>query len=656
MSPEQTTTPGFWERLPPRWEGRHPLYVVWLTLFLTWPIAGLGAFYLWLNASLNVAQVGLIAVAFLILSLVTIALLGGYASATTRAARAVLADRQAASDRAWQEMGSLARRFAGMSLLANLLVVDLPLLVSARWFGNLDGASFVHLIIAVFLVTIGWTVLAALVLDRALTPLQPLLAPAALTPTDFGLPWTMRLWSVLVTLVLITCLLLGGTLYRRFGVVAGLQEGAAGLLWLSGIGVSVLAILLAFGAAALLARPLQHALDAMKQALWRGLDSDSRLSASAYGGGELSGLALGVRALLERTKAIRQRAEQDLQTSMAEAERRQACLQLAARIGRLALMPQDQEAFLGQVVRILAGHYYHATLFWLEEDGRTLSLRVAAMARQSSPLDPAMTVDVDRRSVVGMAVYLGRAFLENDIRQERSLQSKVTLPSSGAELAVPVRVAGRVTAVLDLQTEQAREFREEDLEALEAIAAQIALVIQNRQLESEYRAATRQIADLTARSVRRAWESRVRRHRRGYRYTPAGVAPVTGLSEEMEPRGNRLDVPIVLRGQRIGSLALARRDDLPWSEAEQTLAVEIAEQVALALENARLLSDAQQRAAQEQMIGELTTRFSRTLEPEALLQEAVSELKRLPNVSEVSVFIQPPEAGDGSGRRTSSRE
>ncbi len=652
MSPEQTI-PGLFERLFLRWQERYLRRVVWLTLLLTWPIVGLGAFYLWLNAPLSASHIGRAGLVFLVMSLVAMALLSGYAAFTTRTARAVLAGKQAASPQAWQEMATLSRRFVVVCLLANLLVVDLPSLVSILWFRDVGGADLGHWIVAALLVTVNWTVLVALLLDRALTPWQSVLVLPGVNLPEFGLSWKARLHSVLLTSVVSTLVLLGGTAYRGM-----LEAGAADQAWLVWVGAGGLMVLLTWGGGALLVEALRYPLRVVKQALEQGLDADQAFELSAYGSGELSGLVLGLHALLERIRAVRRGAERKVQASMAEAERRQARLQLINRIGRLALLPQDLEAFLGQAVRMLAGSYHHAAFFWLAEDGRTLTLEAAAMANQPSPLEQMEMVEVDRRSVVGMAVYLGRTFLENDIRQERSLQSKITLPTSEAELAVPIRVGGRVVAALDLQSERAREFHEEDLEALEAVAAQIALVIQNQRLEAEYRGALRQVASLTARSVRQAWESRVRRHRRGYRYTPAGVAPVEKLpgTTEAGQRTNVLDIPIALRGQKIGVISLARRDDLPWSEAERTLAVEIAEQVALALENARLLADAQQRAAQEQLIGELTTRFSRTLEPEVLLQEAVSELKRLPNVSEVSVFIQPPEAGDGSGRQASSRE
>ena len=80
-------------------------------------------------------------------------------------------------------------------------------------------------------------------------------------------------------------------------------------------------------------------------------------------------------------------------------------------------------------------------------------------------------------------------------------------------------------------------------------------------------------------------------------------------------------------------------------DTEETLNVteKIAAQIALAIENARLLEDSQRRAIREQTLNELTTRLSRSLDLENLLQNAVLELHKLPQVTDASVVIAPQE-------------
>jgi GAF domain-containing protein len=100
-----------------------------------------------------------------------------------------------------------------------------------------------------------------------------------------------------------------------------------------------------------------------------------------------------------------------------------------------------------------------------------------------------------------------------------------------------------------------------------------------------------------------------------------------------------ISVPITLRGQKIGTISIARKGDATWSKLDKDLVEEIASQVGLAVDNIRLLEEATERAKQEQMVGKLAARFSQSLDLDTLLQTAARELGQLPNISEVSVFV-----------------
>jgi hypothetical protein len=75
--------------------------------------------------------------------------------------------------------------------------------------------------------------------------------------------------------------------------------------------------------------------------------------------------------------------------------------------------------------------------------------------------------------------------------------------------------------------------------------------------------------------------------------------------------------------------------------------------MALALENARLLEETRRRAEREQVLGQMTAQFTRSLDVDAVLRSAVRELGQLPKVAEVSVHVAPAGAvaqqptGDG---------
>jgi GAF domain-containing protein len=98
-------------------------------------------------------------------------------------------------------------------------------------------------------------------------------------------------------------------------------------------------------------------------------------------------------------------------------------------------------------------------------------------------------------------------------------------------------------------------------------------------------------------------------------------------------------VPLTLRGQKIGKIRIARRGSETLNKVEEDIITEVANQAGLAIDNLRLLEDATQRAKQEQVVGRLASRFSQSLNIDALIQTAARELGQLPDVAEVSVFI-----------------
>ena len=80
-----------------------------------------------------------------------------------------------------------------------------------------------------------------------------------------------------------------------------------------------------------------------------------------------------------------------------------------------------------------------------------------------------------------------------------------------------------------------------------------------------------------------------------------------------------------LRGEVVGVLNL-RFEDEPVSSETVSLVEEVANRLALALENARLLEETRERAEQERIVANITARVRASMDPETILQTAVREL------------------------------
>ncbi|RIK53177.1 MAG: hypothetical protein DCC59_07910, partial [Chloroflexi bacterium] len=90
---------------------------------------------------------------------------------------------------------------------------------------------------------------------------------------------------------------------------------------------------------------------------------------------------------------------------------------------------------------------------------------------------------------------------------------------------------------------------------------------------------------------------------------------------------NQLSIPILLRGNQIGALKLSAADpERQWDDNEIAMAQATAERAALAIETARLLEDAQKRAAKERAIGQISSKIGGLVNIENIIRTTVEEL------------------------------
>lgn len=99
------------------------------------------------------------------------------------------------------------------------------------------------------------------------------------------------------------------------------------------------------------------------------------------------------------------------------------------------------------------------------------------------------------------------------------------------------------------------------------------------------------------------------------------------LTGNMESALCWLGVPLLVGNKPIGAMTVQSFDtpDL-YSEHDKDLLTTIASQVAIAMENARLLKDAQARARREKILREITARIRATNDPGMIAKTAVREL------------------------------
>ncbi len=343
-------------------------------------------------------------------------------------------------------------------------------------------------------------------------------------------------------------------------------------------------------------------------------------------------------------QAIKENLEENVEERTAELNRRSSQLEAASIVSRTAAEERELETLLNSVVRQITqsfGHY-HAGIFLTDAGSQYVILQATSSQGGQKMLARGHKLPVARQGIVGYAAYQKRPRVAQNVNDESAFLNNPDLPETRSELALPLLVRERLLGVLDTQSTQRNAFSLDDIATLQTMADQIALAIENARLIEESRNSLEQLQKITIESTAKVWQERIGKQVHGYRYTPIKLEALPHSFSAPQESPRLVKIPVKLRGQVIGSISMQRKSaEVAWSGAEKEMIERIASQVALAIENARLLEESQRRAIKEQTVNEFSNRFSRSLDVDALLQSAVRELHRLPKVSEVSVYIDP---------------
>jgi len=357
---------------------------------------------------------------------------------------------------------------------------------------------------------------------------------------------------------------------------------------------------------------------------------------------EIGMLARNFNRMAEHLQGLIGELEQRVAERTRALERKSNQLSAAARVARQAVEFQDITTLLTSIARLISEqfNFYHAGIFLLDETGAYAILQAASSEGGQRMLSRGHRLKVGEQGIVGYVAAERRPRLALDVGRDAVFFDNPDLPQTRSEMALPLMARGRVIGVLDIQSTEEAAFSADDVEVMRTLADQIAIAIDNARLLAESQALVQQLQATVALQTRQAWHKYLRRQRQGYVYTPLSVTPLSEAAQTpSRETASQLRLPILLRGQEIGAITLRRQHGMRWTQAERELVEKIGAQVALALDNSRLLEETRQRALQEQTLSEISARLARSLDLDTLLRTAARELGSLPEVAEVSVFI-----------------
>jgi GAF domain-containing protein len=309
-----------------------------------------------------------------------------------------------------------------------------------------------------------------------------------------------------------------------------------------------------------------------------------------------------------------------------------------------------------------------------------------------------------RGGIIGAAIAGGCPLLIPDVRADPRYIAIPDVPNIRSELAVPIVIGGQALGALNIESQL--PLTDEDAAGLQIVADQLASAITNARLfEAERRRAARieeinRIGRLIASSLslEAIFQTAVAaiHEQLGFTYVGAGLVaphdlemlmllsqagaetpdippdyrqsihvgiigeaartrkPVLVQSVADDPRylpmlkahaiRAELAVPIVLGEQLLGVLNIESEQPI---SADDAAGVEIiADQLGIAIDNARRYEEEQRRTARLELIAHIGQRLAAQLDPDELFATTVQELHNRLGYDHVSLFLVDPAAQD----------
>jgi GAF domain-containing protein len=205
------------------------------------------------------------------------------------------------------------------------------------------------------------------------------------------------------------------------------------------------------------------------------------------------------------------------------------------------------------------------------------------------------------------------------------------LPNAYSEIALPLRIGSRIIGVLDIQTAAPDAFTASDVPLLQTIASQLAVAVENARLFEQAERNLREVRALNRILTGEAWSEYLSERGGGtplgYEADEHGLRPLPAEADatEVEADGT-LSLPISLRGSTIGQLEVVPDADEPDRDEVEAVLEAVAERIALALDNTRLVEQAQRAAWREQIINRVSAKIQHAPDLRSVLRVAVTEL------------------------------
>ena len=322
--------------------------------------------------------------------------------------------------------------------------------------------------------------------------------------------------------------------------------------------------------------------------------------------------------------------------------RRAAQFEAIARVARTISSTQTMESLLPQIVDTISEQFgfYHVGIFLLDSHREYAILRAANSEGGKRMLDRNHRLLVGGTGIVGFVTNSGQPRVALDVGLDAAFFNNPDLPDTHSEVALPLLIGAEINGALDVQSREINAFSQEDVSILSTLADQVSIAIQNARSYQQSRESLRQAESASMQMSEQQWgQFFTEQPANGYVFDGIDAKDIK-LAGKQTP--STMTIPLILRGTQIGTLKLNPTDpNRAWTDDEIAMAQATAERTAFALENARLLQEAQRRAAKERAIGQITAKIGGLVNIDNILQTSIQELGNTLPHADIAIQLSP---------------
>jgi GAF domain-containing protein len=354
-----------------------------------------------------------------------------------------------------------------------------------------------------------------------------------------------------------------------------------------------------------------------------------------------------------------------LERQTQELARRARSLEASTEVSREIAATLSVEDLLPRVIATISEQFgiYRMGIFLLDESGEWAVLRATSKEVEERMLGRGFRLAVQGKGTVAHVISTGKAHVAADVTRDPFFLHVAELADTRSEVTLPLRARGETLGAMSIQSVELDVFDQEDVAVLQTMADQVAMAISNARLFQQVQESLESERRAYGEWSRARWSDFLR-NRQGLQalrgsHDPAGEAiawweedeATRGPAEQQEDRSSQLQeddmqqasglrIPIEIHGRKVGTIDAYKGGGVAgWTDEQRALLRTLSDQLALALDSARLYEDTQRRAARERTLSEVTGRIRESMEVDGVLKRAAQEMREALGVAEVEVRL-----------------